>query len=335
MTEDFDLEAITGTFDTSSIRIYNSYFVSTRIISCIKTTINFCCELGLIRLDRTCSRCRKPCKLVKEKRKEDARFPLTFRCYNRKCILYNRYLSIRSGTFFEGAHIWVQEVILMASIFCFGKYDYESLIYQCNIRDDETLLSTRSISDWLTFFREVCIFAVCDHTNGKIGGPGLVVEVDEAKFGKRKSNVGRIVDGQWVVGGICRETQDVFLVPCPENRRIAICLLNIIQNNINPGSIIITDCWKGYDSLTESGWNHYTVNHSYNFIDPNSGAHTQNIESLWWQVKRSLPDTHTRKDGHLIYHFGEFLYRRKFFTDMPKSLLTFLKHAAELYPPPI
>ncbi|KII63646.1 hypothetical protein RF11_06182 [Thelohanellus kitauei] len=75
MSEDFEFESITGSFDTSSIPIYNSYLISTRIISFIKTTINFFCEMGLKVPDRTCSRCRKPCKLVKEKRK-DSRFPI-------------------------------------------------------------------------------------------------------------------------------------------------------------------------------------------------------------------------------------------------------------------
>ncbi|KII62455.1 hypothetical protein RF11_13826 [Thelohanellus kitauei] len=167
-----------------------------------------------------------------------------------------------------------------------------------------------------------------------IGGPGLAVEVDEAKFGKRKSNVGRIVDGQWVVGGICRETQDVFLVPCPENRRNAICQLDIIQNHINSGSIIITDCWKGYDGLRDRGWNHYTLNHSYNFIDQNSGAHMQNIVSFVASKTISFRYPHYERLAFDLLFWG-FLYKRKFFTNMPTSLVTFLKDAAELYPPPI
>ena len=43
-----------------------------------------------------------------------------------------------------------------------------------------------------------------------------MVEIDESKFGKRKYNVGRVVEGQWVFGGICRETQQFFMVPVPD-----------------------------------------------------------------------------------------------------------------------
>ncbi|CAG2250621.1 unnamed protein product [Mytilus edulis] len=46
----------------------------------------------------------------------------------------------------------------------------------------------------------------------KIGGPSLMVEIDEAKFGKRKYNRGRVVDRNWVLGGICRETKEMFLM---------------------------------------------------------------------------------------------------------------------------
>ena len=44
-----------------------------------------------------------------------------------------------------------------------------------------------------------------------IGGPGIEVEIDESKFGKRKYNRGRVVDGRWVIGGMERGSGDSFM----------------------------------------------------------------------------------------------------------------------------
>jgi len=70
----------------------------------------------------------------------------------------------------------------------------------------------------------------------------------------------------------------------------------------------------------------------YMLADPETGAHTQNIENTWWQIKRTLPATQTRHDGGLLLMFGEFLYRRRF-RHNDHLFLTFLRHCAELYPP--
>ena len=109
-----------------------------------------------------------------------------------------------------------------------------------------------------------------------------------------KYHRGRYIEGQWIFGGICRETKACFLVPV--ERRDKDTLLPIIRAHILPGTRVMSDMWKVYDCLQDEGYVHLTVNHSLNFVDPDTGAHTQGIENRWWCVKRGLPRTGTSKE---------------------------------------
>ncbi|WP_219822817.1 hypothetical protein, partial [Enterobacter cloacae complex sp. 4DZ3-17B2] len=61
-------------------------------------------------------------------------------------------------------------------------------------------LSSKTITNWNSYCREICAYW-CETHSDKLGGPGVTVEIDEAKFGRRKYNRGRLVDGKWVFGG--------------------------------------------------------------------------------------------------------------------------------------
>ena len=80
------------------------------------------------------------------------------------------------------------------------------------------------------------------------------------------------------------------MVQVPDRSAATLC--QVLRDNIADGSTIYTDCWKGYRTteLEEAGFSHMTVNHRYNFLDPDSGVHTQGIERLWgsakWRNKR-------------------------------------------------
>ena len=69
-----------------------------------------------------------------------------------------------------------------------------------------------------------------NHHVGQIGGPSITVEIDESKFGKTKFNRDRYIEGQWVFGGICRQTKGCFLVPVGKrDKRHKHSLLPIIR----------------------------------------------------------------------------------------------------------
>ena len=113
-----------------------------------------------------------------------------------------------------------------------------------------------------------------------IGGPGKEVEIDESKFGKRKYNRGRAVDGHWVFGGMERGSGLSFLVEV--DRRDAATLLPLITNYVRPGTVVYSDEWAAYNQLAATtGLTHHTVNHSIHFVNPVTGAHTQGVEGMW------------------------------------------------------
>ena len=136
-----------------------------------------------------------------------------------------------------------------------------------------------------------------------------MVEIDEAKFGKRKYHRGRLVEGHWVLGGVERGTDNVFLVVVPD--RTSATLVPIIQQYVRRGSVIHTDEWAAYSCLSQHGYTHGTVNHSQNFVNPLTGVHTNSIEGTWTRAKAKLKSHGTSNDLFPSY-LAEYIWRRKY-----------------------
>ncbi|KII60848.1 hypothetical protein RF11_00600 [Thelohanellus kitauei] len=136
---------------------------------------------------------------------------------------------------------------------------------------------------------QVCTDCINDNRQ-VIGGPGVEVEIDESLFYRRKYNRGRILGCGWFFGAVERHDHS--------------------KERIARGSIIISDCWKAYNELSECGYIHLTVNHSQNFIDRQDRfIHTQNIENFWRLAKNRFLSTSKNTEKRLS-KISEHLFRK-------------------------
>ena len=64
------------------------------------------------------------------------------------------------------------------------------------------------------YFRDICCLYMSESRNEKIGGVGLVVEIDETKIFKQNNHTGRLSIEQerceWLLSGIWRESKETF-----------------------------------------------------------------------------------------------------------------------------
>ena len=281
--------------------------------------VRYCQDHGLILSEKECPECHSLCRIDLHRK--------AFRCdksvarahkRRRRC---NFFVSIFQGTWFDHSHIDLETNFKFVVLFLQDWFSYK-------VARQELDLADNTINDWCSFAREVIVDWVWKRTK-KIGGEGKIVEIDESKFGKRKYNVGRMIEGQWVFGGKCREDREFFMVPVAD--RTSATLLEIIHNYIEPGTTIISDCWKAYDCLSKEGYQHLKVNHSLNFVDPHTGAHTNRIERHWRDTKNLVPK-YGRRKAHFVGYLA-VAYFKLHYPDSKRRLHFFCRAAASLYPP--
>jgi len=75
--------------------------------------------------------------------------------------------------------------------------------------------------------------------------------------------------------------------------------------------VTTSDCWGAYRNLESQGFTHRTVKYSIHFVDPDTGTHTDNIESTWRAVKVFLSQ-YNRGEAY-EYHLAQYMFlaRRK------------------------
>lgn len=278
--------------------------------------VEFLREYGLLAKRRTCLKCHGPMREEKAAVvKEDG---TRWRCQTSNC---RTTCSIRKGSFFQQSNINLIDLVLLIYGWALD-FRHRQIAYECSV-------SARTVVEWARNLREVCSVALSRNAR-KIGGAGEIVAVDETLIAKRKRGnaQGRPVKPMWLFGGASLTSNEVFIALVPEVGRKANVMEALIQKHIAPGTEIWSDCFPSYNNINKlpQGYTHRTVNHSYCYIN-RDGIHTNNIESLWGQVKSKMKRMHGVARHLIPGYLNEWEWRRGFKTEL--HFLEILKAIAE------
>ena len=237
----------------------------------------------------------------------------------KKAIECETRLSLRSKTICANSRLPIRKIVLLI---CFWVDGLENQVIERYLQ-----LTTKTVCKWAEKCRQVVYDHLFSHPE-KIGGPGVIVEVDESMFGRRKYHRGHRVDGHWVFGGIEANTGKSFFIPVADRKEST--LIPIVKDWIKPGSIIRSDGWAGYQCLQAEGYTHEVVNHSVAFKDPETGAHTNTIESTWRHVKHLFPQ-YSRKKRFFHGYLAMYMFYKRVAIENKDHFLCFCQIAGERY----
>ena len=197
-----------------------------------------------------------------------------FRCGKKTCG--RKKISVYKGTIFEGSQISPQKVVRI--IYYFNCRRTNSDVAQSLGISQET---ARSYYDLL----RASLFSFCTHYSTKLGGEGTCVHLDETPWTKRKNKRGKRFRSNtvWVIGAvnIFQKKCAVEFLPSRGHQDV----LPFVEEYIQPGTTIHTDCLPTYKILKDMGFTHNSVNHSKTFKSED-GTTTNHIEGIFGSLKR-------------------------------------------------
>lgn len=250
-------------------------------------TLEFLRSFGVLADKYMCATCGKPmCSAkVPQKRSRDG---IMWRC--RKDGVWR---SIRKGTWLENSKCSIKVIVLMTYCFCKRK----SVLSASRIAG----LSGRSVLDWFLSCREICSALI--KKRGKIGGPGVVVEMDDSHLRSVKYEIGKLVADVWVWGAVVCGNERGQLVLHVHEKRDLTTLQCLIEEYIEDGSVICSDKWDSYDDEDLDLQTFATV-HNYQFRNKAIGA----MEQHWKEIK-TVVGRGKRRLGRLQSHLDEYVWR--------------------------
>ena len=135
-----------------------------------------------------------------------------------KCDICKRRCSIRTDSWLFQSKLRLHQFLMFVDLLIQN--------VDLSVIEKQSKIGSKAAKKLNRFFYEVAEKYVTENAK-PIGGPLSIVEIDESKFGKRKYHRKHHVEGQWVFGGIDRETYEGFLIAV--DKRDEKTLLPLIQ----------------------------------------------------------------------------------------------------------
>jgi hypothetical protein len=155
-----------------------------------------------------------------------------------------------------------------------------------------------------------------------LGGVGRIVQINESVVYKPKYHLGCgfKVPVKWIFG-MYDVAQKIVYMQFVESRDTQ-TLLPIIGCWVSPGTAIHSDEGAAYRNIWDIDvtprFIHMTVNHSCNFIDTQTGAHTNNIKAYWSSVKQKVKILNGTSRALTAGYLDEHMYLQ-WFGESPRS----------------
>jgi transposase-like protein len=83
----------------------------------------------------------------------------------------------------------------------------------------------------------------------------------------------------------------------------------VISRQVKPGSVILSDTWKGYTGIAAKGYVHRLVKHEKDIFVSPEGNHINGLEGFWGYLKRKLKAKGGVRQNRLPFYLGEYVRR--------------------------
>ena len=239
-------------------------------------------------------------------------------------ILIRHFFNVKDD-FFEESRVPLAKWLYFLYLWC-----QDTMV---NKAAETTCIAERTTFQVYQYIRDIYTTKLL-HTPTRLGGPGVIVQIDESLFcHKAKYCRGhRASKEQWVFGLADTSAKPAITYMQTVDKLDADTLLPIIQSVVQPRTIIHSDQWRVYYHIQEKlHLEHATVNHSVNFVDPDTGVYTQTIESCWARTKLKFKTMKDVSTDALPSYLDERMWRDRWGKTTEDTFNNLCAHIAEQY----